>query len=234
MTKSRHTTIRSPKRLLIVGAGNLGREVLDWALDVPAADRDWEIGGFLDSRKSALKGLGSPVRILGNPLTFELSKNDVLLCAIGDPRTKLEYCSKLRARGGRFITLVHPTAVLGSGNRIGVGCVLSPGAIVTTNVTLGDFVGLDLHASVSHDSVVGDGSTLSPHSTVLGRGILGKGVLLGSHACILPRATVGDFAVVGAGSVVLRRVEPHTTVAGVPAGRVGARSSGSQISHVSH
>lgn len=225
MTQSRRTKRWPPKRLLIVGAGNLGREVLDWALDVPAADRDWEIGGFLDSRTSVLKGLGSPVRILGNPMTFELAENDVLLCAVGDPRIKLEYCLKLRGRGGRFITLIHPAATVGSGNRIGEGCVLSPGAVVTTNVTLGDFVGLDLHASVSHDSVVGDGSTLSPHSAVLGRGVLGRGVLLGGHACILPGANVGDFAVVGAGGVVVRNVEPHTTVAGVPARLVSKSSS---------
>jgi sugar O-acyltransferase (sialic acid O-acetyltransferase NeuD family) len=220
MTASRSATHRRRKRLLIVGAGNLGREVLDWALDVPASKRDWEIGGFLDSRQLTLKGLGAPIRVLGDPLTFKFTPNDVLVCAIGDPRIKLEYCLKLRARGCRFITVIHPTATLGSGNRIGEGCVIAPGAVVTTNVSLGDFVGLDLHATVSHDSVVGDGSTLSPHSTVLGHCILGKGVLLGSHACTLPNAEVGDFAIVAAGGVVLSKVEPRTTVAGVPARRL--------------
>ena len=37
-------------RLLIVGAGNFGREVMDWALAVPQEKRDWELGARRRSR----------------------------------------------------------------------------------------------------------------------------------------------------------------------------------------
>jgi len=48
-----------------------------------------------------------------------------------------------------------------------------------------------------------------------------SGVLIGSGAQIIGNVTVGEGAKVGAGSVVLKDVDPHTTVAGIPAVVVG-------------
>jgi len=208
------------KRLLIVGAGNLGREMLDWALAVPADCRDWEVGGFLDSRAGILDGFDVSYPILGDPDTFSFNDNDCFTCAIGDPKVKLDYCRRLKSRGARFATVIHPAAIVGSGCRLGEGCILCPAAIITNHVTLGDFVTLNVHSSVGHDAVLGDGCTLSPHADVTGWAVLGEGVFLGSHASVLPKARVADYTVVGAGSVVLRKTEPHSTVVGVPAKRI--------------
>jgi sugar O-acyltransferase (sialic acid O-acetyltransferase NeuD family) len=205
------------KRLLIVGAGNFGREVLDWALAVPHAKRDWEIGGFLDSRPQVLNGFNVPYTILGDPDTFGFGADDRVICALGDPTIKLKYCRRLKARGAVFASLMHPTTILGSNCRYGEGCIFCPGAIVTNNVTLGNFVTLNAYATVGHDAVIGDGCTLSGHADVTGWAVLGEGVFLGSHAAVLPKARVGEYTLVGAGSIVVKRTAPHTTVFGVPA-----------------
>ncbi len=205
------------RRLYIVGAGNFGREVLDWALMIPARERDWEVAGFLDDREDLLDGHRPVAGIVGAPHTFRLEENDLVVCAIGDPSTKLTYCRQLVARGARFTTLIHPSCVIGSGNEIGDGCILCPGAVVTNRVRLGRFVSLDLHATVSHDAVIGDGCTLSPHASVTGHVVLGEAVLLGTHASVLPGVTIGQRAIVGAGAVVTADVADSTTVVGVPA-----------------
>ncbi|HJQ68486.1 MAG TPA: acetyltransferase [Blastocatellia bacterium] len=208
------------KRLLIIGAGGFGREVMGWASHANRDRRDWEVGGFLDSNPKALDGYGREVGIVGDPLTYTPSDTDLFVCAIGDPATKLRVCKELKERGASFLTLIHPTAVVGLDCVIGEGCVLCPGAVVTTNVTLGSFVCLNVYSTVGHDAVIGDGCTLSAHTDVTGFARLGEGVFLGSHASILPNATVGDYAVVGAGSVVLRKVRPRSTVVGVPAKQI--------------
>jgi serine O-acetyltransferase len=51
--------------------------------------------------------------------------------------------------------------------------------------------------------------------------IIRSGVLIGAGAKILGRVEIGAGAKIGAGSVVLNDVEPHRTVAGVPAVVVG-------------
>ncbi len=208
------------QRLLIIGAGNFGRAVLGWALHVDSRERDWEVGGFLDANPMALDNFTCPFSIVGEPLTFIPSENDRLVCAIGNPATKLSLCRDLQARGGQFITLIHPTVVISSYCRIGNGCILCPGAIISTNATLGNFVTVNLYATVGEDAVIGDGCILNGHSSVSGSVVLGEGVFMGSHACVLQGATVGDYAVVGAGSVVLRKVRAHSTVMGVPAKQV--------------
>ncbi len=136
------------------------------------------------------------------------------------PAYKLNICRSLKDRGGEFVTLIHPSAIIGPNCSIGEGCILCPGVVLTSDVSLGNFITLNLHATVGHDAKIGDGSTLLSHTDVTGFVELGEGVLLGSHASILPHAKVGDYGIVGAGSVVLRRVKSRTTVIGVPAKKI--------------
>lgn len=205
------------KRLLIVGAGGLGREVLGWARDAEATQPEWRIGGFLDANAGALDGLNVPFGILGDPAEFGPSEADRYICAIGDPATKRRVVSALLARGAEFSTLVHPSVIVGADCRLGAGCILCPNVVLTTNVTLGRFVTLNLGATVGHDVQTGDWCTLSVHADVAGKASLGEAVFAGSHSFILPGVRVGDSAVVGAGAVVTRNVSAGSTMFGVPA-----------------
>jgi sugar O-acyltransferase (sialic acid O-acetyltransferase NeuD family) len=213
------------KRLLIIGAGGFGREVLSWCLQDAAYTKEWEVAGFLDSNPAALDKHTCEFGILGDPSTYSPSGDDLFVLAIGDPKTKLRLCKSLKERGASFTTLLHPTVVIGRDCRIGEGCVLCPGAVLTTNVSLGNFVIINVHSTVGHDSVIGDGSTLSAHNDVTGNVVLGEGVFLGTHACILPNTVVGDYAIVGAGSMVLKKVPAHSTVVGVPARQIAGFDS---------
>ena len=207
-------------RIIIVGAGGFGREILSWSKDAFKLKKDFEIVGFLDADSQALRGYECNLPVLGDPSEYQPGCDDRFVCALGQPKVKLKVCKDLKVKGGQFLTMVHPSAVVGDRCILGEGCVLCPGAVVTTDVTLGDFVTINAQATVGHDAVVGDGSTLSGHADVTGFAQLGEGVFLGSHACVLPKAKVGSFAIVGAGTVVLCNVKPNSTVFGVPAKKV--------------
>jgi len=204
-------------RLLILGAGGFGREVLAWATDVAKECKAWEIGGFLVERRFITEDHVDGLPILGDPFEFALSERDCFVCAIGDPKTRMRIVEGMKRMGARFPNLIHPSALIGPKCRIGEGCILCPGVVVTTNVILGDFVILNVHSSVGHDAVLGDFCTLSGHCDITGGAVLGKRVFMGTHATVLPKARVGDDAVVGAGSVALRAVRSGTAVMGVPA-----------------
>jgi sugar O-acyltransferase (sialic acid O-acetyltransferase NeuD family) len=203
------------KRLIIIGAGGFGRELLLWT--APLDGRDWKIGGFLDQKDSALHDMDVEYPILGSPDTYVPRPQDVFACGLGLPEVKRTVISALESRGARFVTIIHPTAIVGATSHIGEGSILCPYSVVTANVTLGRFVTLNLSATVGHDSTIGDWTTLSCHTDVSGRCVIGAGVFFGSHAAVLPSRRVADDAVLGAGSVITRHVESGATVCGVPA-----------------
>jgi sugar O-acyltransferase (sialic acid O-acetyltransferase NeuD family) len=214
------------KRLLIIGAGGFGREILAWAEDVQrAGTADWSVFGFLDANQQALDGFDIDQPIVGDPATYQPSAGDCFVCAIGDPKIKLDVCRALQERGANFINLIHPTAIIGPRCILGTGTILCPFAAITVDAMLGDFVTLNLRAGVGHDVIVGHGCTLNAFCDVTGGAKLGDGVFLGSHAVIAPRVHVGEFAKVGAGSVVVRRIKDYASVMGVPAKRIGFPSS---------
>ena len=91
------------------------------------------------------------------------------------------------------------------------------------------FIDHGMGAVIAETAVVGDDVLLYQGVTLGGTGhekgkrhpTLGNHVVIGSGAKILGDIEIGDWVRVGAGSVVVRPVEPHSTVVGIP-GRVVA------------
>ena len=204
--------------LVIIGAGGFGREVLAWSA---AGQPDWRIKGFLDDNPSALGDTAPGVPILGPIDGYEPAADDVFLCAVGRPALRRSLSEKLKARGGRFATLVHPTALIADRAKLEAGVIVCPFALVSVDARVEEGAVIYYHSSLDHDVVVGRWCQISAHCDVTGAAALGAEVFLGSHAAIMPGVRVGDRAVVGAGAVVIADVNPGATVAGVPAREVG-------------
>lgn len=208
------------RRLLIVGAGGFGREMFHWVRQHPDHGVRWTLGGFLDDNAEALRGFGRDPGIVGSLRDYAPSAGDLLVCALGLPKSKKAVVEPLLARGAEFLTFVHPAATVGGDVQLGQGTVVCPGAVLTADIRVGRFVTLNNCATVGHDATVGDYTTLSCHADITGFCKVGEGVFFGSHAGMIPSTSVGDWALVGAGSMVLVSVDPGATVVGVPARRI--------------
>ena len=66
--------------------------------------------------------------------------------------------------------------------------------MLTTNVTIGDHVHLNLKVTIGHDSQVGSFSTLNSHADITGAVVVEEAVFMGSHAVVLPRGHVGAYS----------------------------------------
>lgn len=205
------------KKLIILGAGGFGRELFSWARMISKNDRDWDIAGFLDDNPRALDGLDYEVPILGSIKSYVPRNDEVFAVAIGTPATKAAIIDPLLRQNACFATIIHPSAIIATGTKIGKGCVICPFALLSCNSAIGNFVTINVYGSLGHDVRVGDFSTLSGHVDLTGRTKIGRNVFLGSHATILPGVTIGNFANIGAGAVVVKNVPAKTTVFGNPA-----------------
>jgi sugar O-acyltransferase (sialic acid O-acetyltransferase NeuD family) len=204
------------KQLHIVGAGGFGRECHAWASQHPDCGKAWTIAGFLDDNAEALKPFGdfAPVRPLAG---HRPSADNVYLCGLGLPGAKEKLVAPLASAGAEFITFVHPRAILGARVKLGKGVVICPGAVLSTDILLGDFAMVNLNSTMGHDAELGAWSTLSAHCDLTGHVKVADRVFMGSRASVIPGKKVGSGSIVGAGAVVVADVPPGVTVVGNPA-----------------
>lgn len=201
------------QRVLILGAGGFGREVLAWVKTT------WDCRdiGFLDDNPQAGNDPRLRAPVIATFQAYQPRPDDLFLCAVGDPNLRHAMITSLKTRGGRFGTLIHPTALVAEGARIGEGVLICPFALISADAEVQDGAAIYYHSSIDHDATVGAWSQISAHCDITGGATLGNKVFMGSHACVLPRIKVGNEAVIGAGAVVNRDVPAGVKVVGVPA-----------------
>ena len=207
--------------LIIISAGNFGREVHSWTRQAIAAGAPWRIKGFLDSRIDILRGFDYDTPILGAPECYQPIEGDVFLCAIGDPHDKCRYASMLEERGAEFTSLIHPTAVVGHNVRVGAGSIICPLTQLSCDIELDRHVVLGTLSSAAHNVHIGRYSQISGGCQINGHATVGEGVFLGASVPVLPTARVEDWSYAGAGSVILKSVKTRTKVFGNPSVKIG-------------
>lgn len=211
------------RRLVIVGAGGSGREVLALVRDIQAhSPGEWEFEGFLaadEPDQSILGRLDAPH--LGNSEDPEVLRSLGPDCwyavGIGDGHVRRKVEAGLESAGLRPATLIHPSAWIGPDVEIGPGSVVCAGSVITTNVRIGRSAQINLGCTVGHDGRWGSYVTLAQGVNVAGNVTIGDCSKVFTNAAVLPSVTIGESAIVGAGSVVLADVPSGQTVVGVPA-----------------
>lgn len=110
----------------------------------------------------------------------------------------------------QFAVDIHPAARFGCGIMIdhATGLVVGETSVVEDDVSI-------LHSVTLGGSGSGGGDR---HPKI------GRGVMIGAGAKILGPVRIGEGVKIAAGSLVLSDVPEHTTVAGVPARRVGGKT----------
>jgi len=201
--------------IIIIGAGGFGREVYLWAKDSFSKEQ-YNIKGFLDDNPRILDNYDMDVGIIGNLNSYEIKNQDRFLFAIGDIDIKKDLVIKLKEKGAKFLTLIHPTAIVAKTTKIGEGVIICPFCLVSDNVLLGDFVMMNIYSSCGHDVKVGSYCILSPYATLNGFVILEEEVFLGTHTNVIPYKRVGCKSKISANSVAMRDVPPNKIVFGVP------------------
>jgi sugar O-acyltransferase (sialic acid O-acetyltransferase NeuD family) len=208
------------RRIVIIGCGGFGREVVSIVHARRSAGEDIAVDGVVDDSPSpgdlrALERLGVTY-LGGTEAAAALGVGLELVVAVGNPQARRALVARLGEEVS-YATLVHPDSTLGAAVQLGTGCVIAPGARLSTQITLGSHVHVDQNATVGHDTVIGDFVRLNPQACVSGSVRLGDGALVGASATVIQGLDVGEGCVIGAGAVVTRDVLPHTTVKGVPA-----------------
>lgn len=206
------------EHLVIIGAGGMGREVYHHATECNGFGTQFDIKGFLDDNPEVLNDFDFPYpSILSSINDYPIEDGDVFACAIGDVHTKVKLVEMIESKGGRFISLIHPSAQINKTAKLGEGILLFHNVHVGSEAVIGNHVMLQSYAALGHDVVIGDYCRIDPKASVVGGVKVGNRVTLHTMCVLNHKVTVGDDAVIGALSFVIRKVKPGITVWGIPA-----------------
>ncbi|PJJ58909.1 acetyltransferase [Hymenobacter chitinivorans] len=206
-------------KLVIFGAGGLGREVLVLARQINEARPTWQLAGFYDDQRPAT-AIIHDLPYLGDSAALNATTEPLqVIIAVGNGRSRATIAGLLTSPQLRFATLVHPAVACQLYQRIelGEGCIIGQGCILTTDIRLGRHVLLNLGCTIGHDAVLADFCSLMPHANVGGEAYLETGVYLGTNATVINQVRIGARTIVGAGAVAVRDLPADCTAVGVPA-----------------
>lgn len=205
------------EKIAIVGSGGFAREVLTLINDINKQSKKYEVIGFVGPDKN-LSTHGFPV--IGTDEEINNTSEPVsLVLAVGEPNLKEKIKSKYTNPLVAFPTLIHPSVIIGDAEsvRIGHGCIICAGCILTTDITLHDYVTLNLQCTVGHDTIINNYASFMPSVNISGEVNIGKGVYVGTGVKIINQLEIGENTIVGAGAVVAKRLPANCTAVGVPA-----------------
>lgn len=205
------------KHLIIVGAGELGRELF-WTIQGSIGfGTEFDVKGYIDDDDSEdkIKLLSAPY--LGGINNYVIEDDDVFTCAIASPSTREKVVNIMIDKGATFINVIHSTCIVHGTVKLGKGIILSPYTIIGDASVIGNFMVLNGFSSIGHDCSIGEHSCIMSHCDITGHTQIGKKVFIGGGAQTVPGAKIGDEAYVGAGSVILRKVKAGAKVFGNPA-----------------
>mgnify|MGYP000867101877 FL=1 len=203
------------KKLVIVGAGDFGREVSWVAERINAQTPVWELLGFVDDGAAVQGRTVDGYPVLG-PVSWLEAVTDELyvVCSIGTGRVRKQVMERVLANPHlRPAVLIDPAAIVGRNAQVGPGCVVCAGTVLAISSRLEA-------RTVGHDTVLEPYCTVHPGSNLSGRVHVGACTDIGTGTKIIQGLAVCPGCTLGAGTVVVRDITEPGTYAGVPARRI--------------
>ena len=177
-------------KLLLVGAGGLGRVTLEHAtltFDCSFVDDGYPVGTVI---------CGVPVVGAIQDLAHLRKEYTHLVVTIGDNRLREEIYRQAEALGFAFPNVVARSAYVSPFAQLGWGCILLNNAVVQNGAQIGNGVVLTVGVVAHHDCAIEDFALVYTNSVVRTGAKIGEGAKIGSTA------TVGNFVQVPEDAVI--------------------------------
>lgn len=204
--------------LAIYGAGGFGREMALMVEQMNADKKSWNVIGFFDDGKRAGETIDG-LRVLGGIDDLNRWKSRLaVVVAMADPLIRRDVVARMQHDQIDFPVMIHPRSLAGSPeNKYGRGTMITAGCILTTGITLGEFVIVNLSSTIGHDVKIGNYTSVMPGCNISGGVTIGEATLIGTGVQVLQYLSIGNDCKIGAGAVVTKPVGDQQTCVGIPA-----------------
>lgn len=183
----------SMKNIVIIGAGDLGKEVVWLIEDINKHDPTYLILGFLDDDKEKTGGEFYGYKVLGAVSELENIASRTPLAAViaiqdGSVRRKIvEEHSAFK----EWESIIHPTAVIAGSSPVRTGSVVFPQVTVSVDSRLGEFNLYYIHSTICNDCKIGDYVSIMSGASVSERAEIGDECFLAAGSTVYPHRKLG-------------------------------------------
>jgi len=202
-------------KLIIIGASGHGKVVADIAIKM----NKWQSFAFLDDDESIKTSMG--LEVIGKTADAFTYKDEAdFFVAIGNNAVRERVQVKLIEQGLNVLSLIHPSAVIGTDVEIGIGTAVMAGVVINSSTRIGKGCIINTSASLDHDNVIEDYVHISPGVNIAGTVKVGKGSWIGIGSVISNNVNICSGCKVGAGAVVVKDITEPGTYVGVPVRKI--------------
>lgn len=200
------------KKLAILGASGHGKVVAEIA-----ELNGWQVSFFDDAWPEIQQIESWEVKGATDDLLENIKAYAGVMVAIGNNQARYNKFLNLQIVSSKFISLIHPKAVVSNYAKIGRGTVVMAGAIINPFAMVGLGCIVNTAATIDHDCKLGDCVHISPGVNLAGAVLVGDLSWIGIGAIVKQCVEVGSSVMVGAGAVVVKDVIDNSVVVGIPA-----------------
>ena len=185
------------KKLLIIGAGGLGKMTLEIAQSL-----GYDCFFVDDNKSTNAKVCGA--NVVGKISDLEILKTAYthFVVAIGDNKVRETIANLCIGLGMTYTSIISPLSYISKFSHLGNGCIIMPFATIQNGSDVGIGTVLCSHSEIHHDACVGNFCVVYPNSVIRTFARVGERVKCGSNVSIGNNACVENDYVVGDGSTL--------------------------------
>lgn len=187
------------KNIVIIGAGDLGKEVVWLIEDINKRRPTYLILGFLDDDEEKTGGEFYGYKVLGTTGQLKEISGRAPLAAViaiqdGSVRRKI---AEEHSEFEEWESIIHPTAVIAGSSPVGAGSIVFPQVTVSVDTKLGKFALLYIHSTICNDCRIGDYVSVMSGASVSERAEIGDECFLAAGSTVYPHRKLGSRVEVG-------------------------------------
>lgn len=187
--------------MLIIGAGNLGKHLLDQLLNEGYSEKII----FFDENLTNDFLVYNKFIVINNTVLLEdyfKQNSPDFITAIGHPRIRKKVTDKILRYGGKLSTVISKYTHISSFSRIGPGAIIQPGCCISHNTIIGMQCVIHANSLIGHDVSIGDYFSCGSNVNILSPAQIGNSCIMGANSLFMPGNKIGNNVIVGAAQVV--------------------------------
>lgn len=144
-------------------------------------------------------------------------KKYLALVTISDIELRNEIVNSLHFETQYYTYIDKNSHIMDTNNKIGKGSIICSGSILTTNISLGNFVHCNINTTIGHDTKIGNFSTISPGVNISGNCNINDFVYIGTNSSIKENVSICKNVIIGLNSGVIKNINNPGLYLGTPA-----------------